>query len=268
MKGAIKDVYGIIGNPVAHSLSPAMHNAAFKELGLNAIYLAFDTTDLQGAVRGIRALGIKGVSVTVPHKEAALNLVDELDDMAIHIGAVNTIINRNGRLIGRNTDWEGAVRAIEEVMPLSQKKVLIIGAGGASRAIIAGCKRQGADVHVANRTVEKAEALSGRFDVSFSGLDIPRDMSFDIIVNTTTCGMGSDTTIPVSRWVIEGASCVMDIVYSPLNTPLLKLASELGKTTIDGLKMLLYQGVRQFELWTGLNAPLACMKDALNNKRS
>ncbi|OCC16212.1 Shikimate 5-dehydrogenase I alpha [Dissulfuribacter thermophilus] len=256
-------LYGIIGHPVAHSLSPNMHNAAFKALGINAVYLAFDVVDLRGAIQGVRALGVKGLSVTVPHKEAVIEFIDVVDQHVRSIGALNTIVNNDGLLYGTNTDWLGAVRAIEEICPIAGKRALVVGAGGSAKAIVYGLTLKGATVHVANRTESRAKELADRFGATFSGLSLSEELSFDILINATTCGMGGDTTMPVSIEVVKKAEVVMDIVYAPLETPLLKTAKALKKTTIDGLKMLLYQAVGQFELWTGKKAPVEVMKNAI-----
>ena len=267
--GAKTALYGIIGHPVSHSLSPAMHNAAFRTLNLDAVYLAFDVVDLKGAMAGVRALGIQGLSVTVPHKEAVMAYLDELDPVARRIGAVNTVVRKGGQLKGLNTDWLGAVKALqEEVAKLTGKQVLLIGAGGAARAILAGLREMGARVHVANRTEEKAKRLSEPFGATWSGLEIPEDLSFDILINTTTLGMAGENQdkMPVPEAVIKKADIVMDIVYSPLETRLLKTAKTLSKTTVNGLRMLLHQAVAQFEIWTGERAPIETMESALSGR--
>ncbi|MGQ9499298.1 MAG: shikimate dehydrogenase [Dissulfurimicrobium sp.] len=258
-------LFGIIGHPTVHSLSPAMHNAAFRALGLNAVYLAFDVTDLDAALAGIRGLDIKGVSVTIPHKEAVLRFLDEIDPVAHRIGAVNTIVNRSGRLFGMNTDYIGALSAIEEVIPVRGRKVLVLGAGGAARAVCAGLADRGAAVHVANRTPERAKALAEAFDLTWSGFERLKDIEADILINTTSIGMYPDyNETPIEKGLLMSFEVVMDIVYSPLKTRLLKEAGDAGCKTINGLKMLLYQAEAQFELWTGQKAPRDAMKEALN----
>lgn len=258
-------LFGIIGHPVAHSMSPAMHNAAFRALGLNAVYLAFDVTDLDAALSGVRGLGIKGVSITIPHKEAVLRFLDEIDPVAQRIGAVNTIVNRSGRLSGINTDCTGALSAIEEVTSLRGRKVLVLGAGGAARAVCAGLADRGAAVHVANRTPERARALAEAFNLTWSGLERLGDIEADILINTTSIGMGPDyNETPMEKGFLGSFEVVMDIVYSPLKTRLLKEAGDAGCKTINGLNMLLYQAEAQFEFWTGQKAPRDAMKGALN----
>jgi len=260
------DIYGIIGHPVRHSLSPIMHNNAFKIRKINAVYLAFDVTNLKAAINGVRALGIKGLSVTIPHKETVIDYLDEIDEIAKRIGAVNTIINRDSKLFGTNTDWLGAVKALEEYVSLKGKKVVIVGAGGSARAICIGLKDRGATIHIANRTVSKAKELASLCDGSFSGLKELDKVSqdFDILVNTTPIGMHpKDNEIVVDPEILSNFKIVMDIVYSPLETLLLKEARKRGCKTITGLKMLLYQAVAQFELWMNQLAPIKEMEKAL-----
>jgi len=263
---ATTHIYGIIGHPVRHSLSPVMHNSAFRLLGINAVYLAFDVTNLEAAITGVKALGIKGLSVTIPHKEKIMRYVDEIDDMSKRIGAINTVINRDGVLFGSNTDWLGAIRALEEITPLKNKKVIIIGAGGSARAICVGLKDRGASVHIANRTISKARELASLCEGSFSGLkeidEIAKD--FDILINTTPVGMHpNEDKIVLEPEILPNFKVVMDIVYSPVETLLLKEAKKRGCKTISGLKMLLYQAIAQFELWTNQLAPIKEMEEAL-----
>ncbi len=264
---ATTKLYGIIGHPVAHSLSPAMHNAAFETLRINAVYLAFDVTDIDSAVKGIRALGIKGLSVTIPHKVTVMELLDEIDPIAMQIGAVNTIVNRQGRLYGANTDWTGAVKALEEQTKLAKKKVLVVGAGGSSRAVCAGLVHQGAQVHIANRTEKKAEKIAQTLRCTWGGLDNLRDIQAQILINTTSVGMEPDIgKLPVPEDILERYDIVMDIVYAPIDTMLLQKARAAGCKTINGLRMLLLQAVAQFEMWTDTKAPINVMEHVLLKK--
>lgn len=259
-------LHGIIGHPVGHSLSPVFQNAAFSALGMNAVYLAFDVSpaDLGDALRGVCALGIRGLSVTIPHKEAVIPFLDEVDGDAQSIGAVNTVLNRDGRLIGMNTDWQGAVQALESATSLAGKKVLVIGAGGAARAVCYGVTRKGAILHVANRTPEKARALAEAFGGTWSGLESLDRLNASILVNTTSVGMAPDVDCsPVPASVLEGVEVAMDIVYRPRETRLLREARAAGCRTVDGLAMLLHQGAAQFEIWTGRMAPVDIMEEAL-----
>jgi len=259
-------VYGIIGDPVDHSLSPIMHNAAFKELGIKAVYGAFEvkTRSLEDAITGIRALNIKGVSVTIPHKEEVMKHLDEVKQEAVEIGAVNTIVNEAGKLTGYNTDWIGVVKAFElNGVNLKGKKVVIIGAGGAAKAVVYAVKRAGAsEVEVYNRTIEKAKALERAFGVKAKPLNEVNTAAGEVIIQTTSVGLNSSES-PVSKEVLKNFKVAMDIVYSPLKTQFLKFAEECGCKIIDGLQMLLYQGVEQFKLWTGENPPIEVMKKVL-----
>ncbi len=260
------ELYGIIGHPVAHSLSPAMHNRAFRFSNINAVYLAFDVVDLASAMGGVRSLGIKGLSVTIPHKESIMPFLDEIDSMASRIGAVNTVVNKGNKLVGFNTDWLGAVRALEEVTDLRGKNILVLGAGGSARAVCVGLRDRGASVHVANRTVEKARVLAQLCDGAYSGLDELDDVSnwAEILVNTTSVGMlpdGDRSLVPEA--LLSRFKVVMDLVYSPIETKLLVDAKNHGCKVISGLKMLLYQAISQFELWTGQSAPVQEMEKVL-----
>jgi len=258
---------GIIGNPVGHSLSPAMHNAAFEKLELNYAYLAFCVEDVEGAVRGVRALGIRGLSVTVPHKVAVMPYLDEIDPVAKSIGAVNTIVNDEGRLKGYNTDWTGFVRSIEEHVPIKGRRVALLGAGGAARAIAFGLKEKGADLTILNRTeeIEMAQSLAAEIGCPFGDLSKTEVVTgADIVVNATSVGMAplQDLTV-VDTALLRPEQAVVDIVYNPLETKFLKEAKARGCRTIPGYMMLLLQGVTQFELWTGKTAPVDLMRSIL-----
>jgi len=261
-------VYGIIGNPVAHSLSPVMHNRAFESIGFNGVYTAFkvDDPDVEAAVSGIRALGIKGVSVTIPHKISVMNFLDEVEDSARRIGAVNTIVNRDGRLKGCNTDGMGAVRALKEKTTLKGRAVMLVGAGGAARSIGFAVQDEGARVVVVNRTAARGKKLATDLNADFfplSGSDLPK---CDILINTTSVGMTPDSSqLPVPTHYLEKGMVVMDIVYHPLKTRLLMEAKRAGCVTVDGLSMLIYQGALQFELWTERQAPVNVMREAALN---
>lgn len=258
-------VWGIIGDPVSHSLSPLMHNTAFRELGIKGVYGAFlvKRENLAQAIEGIKALNIQGVSVTIPHKEAIIPLLDEVDRVALEIGAVNTVINEEGRLKGYNTDWIGVLKAFEEKgIDLKEKKIVIIGAGGASRAIIyALLKAQAKEILVYNRTFEKALELANNFGVKPKAWDELRVAEGDIIIQATSVGLKVWDS-PVSEEVLKRFKVAMDIVYLPLKTKFLKLAEKYA-IIIDGLRMLLYQGVEQFRLFTGINPPVKLMEQVL-----
>jgi shikimate dehydrogenase len=256
-------VYGLLGRPVAHSLSPAMHNAGFRELGLNAVYVAFPVTDLVHAVAGLRGLNIGGVSVTIPFKEDIIPLVDELDEKAARIGAVNTVVNRDGRLVGSNTDWQGALQALEEKTAVAGKRCLILGAGGAARAIAFGLLEQGGQVAVSDLDMAKALALSRQLWVEVVAPDSLEQYSAQVLINATPVGMAPQTKdLPLDPELLSRYQVVMDIVYWPLETRLLKEARSRGCQVIDGLRMLIHQGAAQFELWTGRLAPVEVMARA------
>jgi len=260
-------IYGIMGKPVSHSLSPAMHNAAFQACGLNKAYVAFEVTDVARALDGFRAIGVGGISVTIPHKQAVMPHLDAIDPVAQKIGAVNTLLIEDMHIRGYNTDWIGANRALEMIVDLSAATVLVLGAGGSARAIGFGLKEKGATVVLANRTLARGEALAGELHCEFYPLEEIeeiKDLKVDALVNATSVGMTPNVDAsPVPRAVLKNIPAVMDIVYSPLETRLLREAKQLGCRTVDGTYMLLYQGVAQFELWTGMKAPVDVMKENL-----
>ncbi|MCF8037092.1 MAG: shikimate dehydrogenase [Desulfobacteraceae bacterium] len=257
-------VYCVIGHPVGHSLSPLMQNRAFAAAGCDGIYAAFDTADPKGAAAGIRALGIRGASVTIPHKVGIMDFLDEIDESAREIGAVNTIVNSGGKLRGCNTDGQGAVRALGENISVSGKKVLILGAGGAARAIVHALKANGADPYIANRTHEKARLLAQDLGAQAVSMDEISGGSFDIMVNTTPVGMHPYTdAMPVPESALAPGMYVMDIIYNPLCTKLLTKAEAAGCHVIDGAGMFVYQGALQFSLWTGRDAPVAQMRQVV-----
>lgn len=267
---------GLIGNPVEHSVSPNMHNAAFRELGLDYVYLTFRVEEdrLEGAVDGIRSLGFEGANVTIPHKSAVMEYLDDLDEIARKIGAVNTIKRENHSLKGFNTDGLGALRALnEEIGDIRGKKVVLLGAGGAARAIAFTLAEKGAKITISNRTASKAKNLKEEIEKK-TGSDlsqIPQEEKFlreaignsEILINSTSVGMhpNEGETILESKSLHPDLT-VMDIVYNPIRTKLLREAEEAGANTIDGLRMLVHQGVAGFEIWTGETPPIEVMKKA------
>ena len=258
------ELYGIMGNPVAHSLSPAMHNGAFAALGLNKAYLPFAVQDVGSAMAGLRALGIKGVSVTIPHKQAVMEYLDSIDPVAEKIGAVNTLVIANNAIHGANTDWLGANRALSEKISLKDASVLLLGAGGSARAIGFGLLEAGASLTIASRTPEKGQALANLLGCPWLPLAEAATAKADILINATSMGMGNQQDLlPIASEALVNFQVVMDIVYAPLATRLLQAAEQAGCQTIDGLAMLLYQGAAQFELWTGQQAPLEVMRQSL-----
>jgi len=265
-------LYGIMGHPVAHSLSPPMQNAAFREVGIDAVYVAFDVeaAHLGKAIEGVRALGVRGLNVTIPHKERVIEFLDELDDVSREVGAVNTIINRAGRLKGYNTDGVGARRALEEAgVVVRGKVVLLLGAGGAARAIAFALAKEARKITVANRSAEKAarlkEDLKGRVEAEGGDLSHPflaRAVSeADIIVNCTKVGMLPDAEGSIlDRSCLKAGQVVFDIVYNPLKTRLLREAEAARARAVDGVGMLVNQGAESFALWTGREAPTDLMR--------
>lgn len=266
----------LIGDPVEKSPSPAMHNAAFKALGLNSIYIALSIPKpmLAKAVDGIRALSISGFNVTVPHKISIIDMLDKLEESAKLVGAVNTVKNVGGKLVGFNTDGEGALRALEQSAgSLKGKRVVLLGAGGAARAIAFSLAKAGAEVSIANRTVSRARTLSKEIEkklgasVKSLGLSRPELTKAikrsDVLINATTVGMYPkvDQTLVTADMMHRGL-VVNDIVYKPLETRLLREAKLAGAKTVGGLGMLVHQGALSFEIWTGRRAPIKVMENA------
>jgi shikimate dehydrogenase len=265
-------VYGLLGNPVEHSLSPPMHEAAYDALGMDARYCTFEPApeELGAAIAGARALGIGGLNVTIPFKQEALTHVRP-DDLAGRIGAVNTV-DLTGEPTGHNTDAEGAVRALREGGVATSGRAVVVGAGGAGRAVAFGLGEEGMSVHVANRTVERATELaeelrSAGVDASGGPLETvgERIAGASVLVNATSVGMEENAS-PVPADALHGDLAVLDAVYTPLETRLLREAEAAGARTVDGAWMLLYQGAAAFERWTGREAPVAAMNDALRER--
>lgn len=269
------NIVALIGHPVEHSFSPPMHNRAFEKLNLDYVYVAFDVepANLKSAIEGAKALNIKGFNVTIPHKISVMEFLDEIDEVARLIGAVNTIDFKNMK--GYNTDGIGAVEAIEEVTSIKGKNVVIAGAGGASRAISFYIAKYGADaMTILNRNPLKAQNLAS--DVSNSGLigEVKSDSiseinaylaDADILIDTTPVGMHpnvDDEPIATSQNMHEDL-VVFDAVYNPNETVLLKEAIKAGAKPVYGIKMLLYQGAESFKIWTGHDAPVDEMEMAL-----
>lgn len=270
-------VMGVIGDPVEHSLSPPMHNAAFEYLFLDYVYVPFRVKrdHLKSALQGAIYLGIKGLNVTIPHKVEILKYINLLDTPAELIGAVNTIKFNENVIKGYNTDGLGAVKAIEEVISIKNKKILIIGAGGAARAISFQTILSGASqLIIANRTPEKASLLENDLrkklnaDVTSIGLndELKKEIQdVDILINTTPVGMypHTDQRPLLTSETMHEKLIVNDIIYNPLETGLLKEARKAGAKTVSGAKMLVYQGLEAFKIWTGENPPVEIFEKAL-----
>ena len=269
---------GVIGNPVSHTLSPAMQNAAMAQLGLDYAYLAFQVkaTQLGAAMQGMKALGIRGLNVTIPHKVAVLPFLDELDPLAQNIGAVNTIVNHNGKLKGYNTDAAGFLQSLTATGFAPQgKRVVLLGAGGAARAMCFALAQNGAVLTILNRKsgLEQASALAQSLNRSFklevAALELDEAnlktalARADVLVNATSLGMSPRVTeTPVPARLLKAGLTVFDVVYTPLETQLLREARGQGCSVISGLEMLVRQGALAFELWTGQQAPLDIMRQA------
>jgi len=268
-------LYGVLGDPIRHSRSPIMIGRAFREMGINAAYAAFrvEPQDLSAAMQGIRALGLGGANVTIPHKIEVMRYLDEIDEGARVAGAVNTIVNKGGRLIGYNTDGIGYVRSLknETGASLAGARVLMLGAGGAARGVAYALAREGVErIYIANRTLERAVELAdliGEY-TSAVGLrtadvqDIMREV--DIVVNTTSVGMSPNVDeTPLPAELLHDRLIVSDLIYNPQETRLLREAALAGATVHNGLGMFIYQGAYAFELWTGQPAPTDAMREVV-----
>jgi shikimate dehydrogenase len=264
----------LIGNPVEHSMSPAMHNAGFMELGLDFVYVTFRVEDVEKAINdGMRALGIHGMNVTIPHKVAAMEHVDGLTKEARLIGAVNTIFRKGGKLVGHNTDGIGNTRALREAgVEVREAKVVVLGAGGAARAV--ACQmvlEKAGEVMILNRTVDRAKELAKRVGARAGGLDgLEEELSdADVLVDCTSLGMRgkAEGETLVTAEMMRPDLAVNDIVYNPRNTRLLQEARKANcRAVVPGDGMLLHQGTEAFEIWTGRKAPVEIMRRALLNE--
>ena len=270
---------GVIGDPIEHTMSPAMHNAAFAKMGLDYWYVPFRVRkeELRQAIDGMRGLNIRGLNVTIPHKVTVIPFLDELDPLAEKIGAVNTIANDGGVLTGYNTDATGFLQALlERGIEPKGKNIAILGAGGASRAISFILAERGAHLAILNRLLELnwAEELAGRLSAIFNievkalelvGKNLDRVLqSADILVNATSVGMSPNINeTPVSANLLRPGLIVVDIVYNPIKTRLLKEAEAAGAETVSGVDMFVWQAALAFERWTGIEAPLELMRQEI-----
>ena len=275
-------VCGVIGDPIEHTLSPIMHNAAFEALKLDYVFLAFKVkpAEVGNAISGMRALTIHGLNVTMPHKSTVINCLDEIDQASKTIGSVNTILNKDGRLFGFNTDGIGALKALREngVEPRG-KKVLLLGAGGAARAIAYILAQEADELVILNRTpkpaAELADLLKQKFKKKISAGEFSPNAvkdnlaDADVLINATSVGMKPNANqTPVAPEWLKPDLAVMDIVYNPIETKLAKDAKAAGAKVVSGVEMLIYQGAASFEIWTACEAPVEVMrKAALNHLR-
>ena len=270
-------ICALIGDPVEHTMSPAIHNTAFSETGLDYVYVAFGVKaeELDKAIEGMKALNIRGMSVTMPHKVTILKLLDKLDPLAEKIGSVNTIVNDDGVLTGYNTDATGFLQALlERGIEPKGKNIAILGAGGASRAVSFILADRGANLVILNRllefdwAVELARKISQTFSKNVEALELNRDNlvkalgKADILVNATSVGMSPNIDeTPVPSELHKPGLIVYDIIYNPVKTKLLREAEDAGAEIISGVDMLVWQGVQAFEKWTGLKPPVELMKE-------
>ncbi|MEN6374236.1 MAG: shikimate dehydrogenase [Smithella sp.] len=259
--------YILLGNPVGHSLSPLMHNAALNALGQEGRYDAFCVYDLAAAIQGLRGMDIRGASVTIPFKTDVMEYLDNISEDALKIGAVNTIINNNGRLTGANTDWLGIIVTLREAMTVKGKKFAIIGAGGTARAAAYGIIKEGGFPVIVNRTAEKGERLALEFNCPFYSLGEIDKIEADCLINTTPVGMYPHIDqSPVDSSLLTGFKYVMDVIYNPLETRLLKEAGLRGCRILTGLDMFVHQGAEQIKLWTGKEPDRALMKKVVKER--
>lgn len=264
-------IIGIFGDPVEHTLSPLIHNEAFQYLGLDYCYVAFHVKkdNLKEAVQAIKALNIKGVNITVPHKEAVIQYLDEVSEEARSIGAVNTILNDRGVLKGFNTDVKGFILSLkEEGVNVKDKNFLVLGAGGAAKAIIYGILKEGGRVYIYNRTPIKAREIKERFDTLgfievLNRVDKSVTKKMKVIANATSLGLKKDDPLPLSPELLKPEHVYCDIVYP--ETPLMNEAEKIGCKVIGGIGMLLWQAAFAFQIWTGVDAPVQIMKKFLYN---
>ncbi|WP_238404345.1 shikimate dehydrogenase [Paenibacillus paridis] len=268
-------LFGVIGDPIRHSKSPIMMNRAFRETGINGVYTAYHITSerIQDFAAGVRAMGIRGINVTIPHKLDIMSVLDEIDSGAQAIGAVNTIVNEDGRLIGYNTDGIGYVRSLKEEAEseLAGKRIVVIGAGGAARGIVyALASEKPAHIAIANRSVDRAKAIAESFQDKADIEAVSNEqlqaacLHADIVINTTSVGMFPhvDETPIDANWLKPGA-VASDLIYNPLKTKFLQQAEQRGCRIHGGLGMFINQGAYAFEYWTGQPAPVAAMRETV-----
>ncbi len=257
-------IYAVFGNPVAHSLSPLMHQAALERMGVRARYVPFCVTDLRRAVEGVRGMNIAGVSVTLPFKTTVIPFLDEVEEKARRIGAVNTLWNDRGCLKGHNTDWLGFIRSLRDRMEIKGKRFAVLGAGGAARAVVFGLLYEGGLPIVVNRTWAKAQSLAEEFGCWSAPWSELAQLRAEVLINTTPVGMAPRTeAAPLPEALLSSFTWVGDLIYRPLKTRLLKEAESLGCRTFNGVDMFVYQGAEQLKIWTGLEPPQEFMREVV-----
>jgi 3-dehydroquinate dehydratase / shikimate dehydrogenase len=259
MVDAATQVYGVVGDPVAHSLSPAMMNAAFRRETVNAVFLALHAKTMKDLMACVPDIPIRGLSVTMPYKQDIVAALSNSDALTRQIGSCNTVVrSQDGKLYGFNTDVAGVVVPLEQRMTLQGAKILVVGAGGVARSAVFGLKNKGAEVYVTNRTAEKGQALARQAKAKYLKRADVAKMSFDVIINATPLGMGTNRQSPLEEKELN-TKFLFDLVYVPAETKLVKMARAKNITVIPGLEMFVQQGARQFEIWTGKPAPIAEM---------
>jgi len=257
-------IYALFGNPVAHSLSPLMHNAAYAQMGIDARYTAYCPGDVKEAVRLMREERVAGASVTIPFKVEIMKYLDHIEESAADIGAVNTVCVRDGKLLGDNTDWRGFIADLKTHMVIEGKAFVVVGAGGAARAVLYGLLKERGLPVIVNRTEEKAVALAAEFGCPWLSLDNIAAARGECLINVTPIGMFPHTDAsPVPERFLSRFGSVVDIVYNPLKTKLLYEAESAGCTIHTGLGMFVRQGAEQIRLWTGMEPPIAIMNDTV-----
>src|SRR5579863_6001444 len=249
-------IYGVAGDPVAHSLSPPIMNAALRRETVNGVYVALHAKTLKDLLTCVREIPIHGLSITMPYKEAIVSHLDNTDAHTTKIGACNTVVRaQDGKLYGFNTDAAGVVRPLQQRITLEQAKILVLGAGGAARAAVYGLKERGAEVYILNRTLGPAQKLARSARARLLKRADLKKLTFDVIINATSVGMGNTKESPLNENEIK-ARYVFDMVYDPPETRLMKMAKAAGAEVIPGIEMFVQQAARQFEIWTGKPAPL------------
>jgi len=266
-------IYGVIGNPIGHSMSPAIFNAAFRALDMDAVYLAFRVDDVADFVETFRRIGMLGCSVTIPHKQNIMPFMDEMDDLVKRVDAMNTVAKQGDKLFGTNTDLLAAISGIEEALEtkgtpgIDGKSAIMIGAGGAGRAIAFGLVDRGVKLTIVNRTASKAEALAAELGCEWRPLDDLPALSADIIVNSTSVGMHpNEDTSPAPADMLQEGMVVFDAVYNPIETKLLSDAKARGGITVNGFDMFVKQAAAQFELWFDQPAPRDVMGQVIQER--
>ena len=259
MVDAATQVYGVAGDPVAHSMSPIMMNAAFRRETVNAVYLALHAKTLKDLLTCVHDIPIRGLSITMPYKQQIVDVLANSDELTKQIGACNTVVRaQDGKLYGFNTDVAGIVVPLEQRMSLQGAKILIVGAGGVARAAAFGLKNKGAEVFITNRTAEKGQALARQSKTKYMKRADVAKANFDVIINATPLGMGANKQTPLEDKELN-TKYLFDLVYAPAETKLVKMAKAKNIQIIPGLEMFVQQGARQFEIWAGKPAPVADM---------